>query len=145
MTVTELQIGDYVALKANPTNPYKIAGLNFNDNKKYETIYIQSLETGVVFETPIEKLVGIKLTKAILKKNSWKNNFYSTLIIDEKKDLQYYWQEHRLRCIWHGIDEYNNHAKVSEITFQCNIRYVHELQHALKLCGLSNLTINLKV
>lgn len=146
MEIADLQIGDYVALKVNPINSYKVVGLNFNEYKEKQILYIQSLATGAVIETDNESLVGIKLTKDILKRNNWVNDMYSILPIDENKYIQYYWYENRLRCIWNGVDEYENHSEVTDIIFQCrNIKYVHELQHALKLCGLNDLAINFKI
>lgn len=146
MEITDLQIGDYVALKINPTNPYRVVGLNFNEHREKQILYIQSLATGAVIETDNESLDGIKLTKDILKGNNWANDMYSILPIDENKYLQYYWYENRLRCIWNGVDEYENHSEVTDIIFQCGgIKYVHELQHALKLCGLNDLAKNFKI
>lgn len=146
MKITDLQIGDYVALRVNPTIPYKVVGLNFSDYRGNQILYIQSLATGVVFEMDIESLTGIKLTQNILKNNKWANDLYSIFPVDENRYLQYYWFENRLRYIWHGIDEYENHSEVTDIIFQCgNIKYVHELQHALKICGLDNLANNFKV
>ena len=146
MKITDLQIGDYVTHKSNPANPYKVVGLVFNEYRENQILYIQSLATGVVFEMDIESLTGIKLTKNILKNNKWANDLYSIFPVDENRYLQYYWHENRLRYIWNGIDEYENHSEVTDIIFQCgNIKYVHELQHALKLCGLDNLANNFKV
>lgn len=146
MEITDLQIGDYVALKVNPINSYKVVGLNFNEYKEKQILYIQSLATGAVIETDNESLVGIKLTKDILKKNKWANDLYSILPIDENKYLQYYWRENRLRCIWNSVVEYEHYPEGTDIIFQCgNIKYVHELQHVLKLCGLNDLAINFKI
>ena len=99
MEITDLQIGDYVALKVNPINPYKVVGLNFNEYKEKQILYIQSLATGAVIETDNESLVGIKLTKDILKKNKWANDLYSILPIDENKYLQYYYFSKRLHNV----------------------------------------------
>jgi hypothetical protein len=43
--------------------------------------------------------------------------------------------EKRLRRIWKGRDEWQNHSYVSEIPFQCNTYYLHELQNAIVLAG----------
>lgn len=141
MEITDLQIGDYVAFKDNSTICYKVVGLYSNGD-----IYAQNLVTGAIFENDIDSIVGIKITKSILKKNGWINDLYSILPIDENKYLQYYWYENRLRCIWNGVDEYENHSEVTDIIFQCGgIKYVHELQHALKLCGLTDSKFDLKI
>lgn len=146
MLITDLQIGDYVACEVNPERYCKVAGLLIDEYWKDQTLYIQNLVTDIVLEKDIESIVGIELTKDILKKNNWVNDLYSILPIDKNKYLQYYWYENRLRCIWNGVDEYENHSEVTDIIFQCgNIKYVHELQHALKLCGLNDLVKNFKI
>lgn len=146
MLITDLQIGDYVACEVNPERYCKVVGLLIDEYWKDQTLYIQNLVTDIVLEKDIESIVGIELTKDILKKNNWVNDLYSILPIDKNKYLQYYWYENRLRCIWNGVDEYENHSEVTDIIFQCGgIKYVHELQHALKLCGLNDLAKNFKI
>ena len=81
-------------------------------------------------------LIPIPLTKEILEKNGFKIGGYAVLEIDTNTHLEYYLPEHRLRKVWCGIDELDNHAEKTEITFQCHCFYVHELQHALKMCGI---------
>lgn len=80
--------------------------------------------------------MGIPITKEILEKNDFEGMPYAFLKLDRNSWLEYYYHEHRLRKYWQGIDEWNNHAEVKELTFQCGCHYVHELQHALRLCGI---------
>lgn len=146
MKITDLQIGDYVWAQNNPVKTQKIIGLTANSYTGHQTIYIQGLATGVVSELSIEDISGIKLTKAILKMNGWINDLYTILLVDNNRYLKYYWHENRLQYIWNGVDEWENRSEVKDIIFQCeNIKCVHELQHALKLCGLDNLANNFKV
>lgn len=84
----------------------------------------------------VDKVEPIRLTREILEKNGFDGMPYAYLKIEDDKWLEYYYHEHRLRKFWSGIDEWNNHAKVTEITFQCSCNYVHELQHALRLCNI---------
>jgi hypothetical protein len=79
---------------------------------------------------------GITLTDSILYRNGFKIDGYAVLEIDTNTHLEYYLPEHRLRKVWRGIDEWDNHAEKTEITFQCHCFYVHELQHALKMCSI---------
>ena len=83
-----------------------------------------------------DKLLPIPITKEILEKNGFKGEMYAFLDISPNLYLEYYYHEHRLREWWTGIDEWNNHAEVKEIVFKCQCHYIHELQHALRLCGI---------
>lgn len=78
----------------------------------------------------------IPITPEILEKNGFKGEMYAFLDISPNLYLEYYYHEHRLREWWTGIDEWNNHAEVKEIVFKCQCHYIHELQHALRLCGI---------
>ena len=78
----------------------------------------------------------IPITAEILEKNGWSNDgMYATLRIDEHRHLEYYYHEFRLRKWYCGVDEWQNHAKVSDITFAAHCYSVHQLQHALRLAG----------
>lgn len=78
----------------------------------------------------IELIQPIPLTVEILEKNGF--------VKDEKKDNMYYWN-------WGVIDDCISYDKetskvrifyVSGLTFVKILQYVHELQHALRLCGI---------
>ena len=75
------------------------------------------------------------ITEEILEKNGFIGKGYAIFKIDNHSFLEYYYHEHRFRKVWVGVDEWQNHSEVRDITFQCNCYYVHELQHALRLCG----------
>lgn len=98
----------------------------------------------IVIET-YDNIDPIPLTAEILEKNGFKGEGYLILELDEFSYLEYYPFEGRLRKIWHGIDEWNNHSDTKDITFQCHCKYVHELQHALRLCRLNEIADNLKI
>lgn len=79
----------------------------------------------------------IPITAEILEKNGWSNDgMYAILRIDEHLHLEYYYHEHRLRKYYCGKDEWQNHAKVTDITFAVHCYSVHQLQHALRLAGV---------
>ena len=93
----------------------------------------------------LNDIAPIPLTTEILEKNGFKGEGYLILELDEFSYLEYYPFEGRLRKIWHGIDEWNNHSDTKDITFQCHCKYVHELQQALRLCGMNELADNFKI
>lgn len=104
------------------------------DDGFYLTVYVNGDKGYTNTEVFNEDLRPIDLTKDILNHNHWIiTDMYAFLNIDEHSHLEFYYHEHRLRKWWHGVDEWENHSEVKEITFQCNCYYVHELQHALKM------------
>lgn len=90
-----------------------------------------------------EKLKPIRISEDSLKKAGFSKNLYYYKRIDEHTFLEFYMHEWRFRKYWQGVDEYNNHSKVREITFQCQCHYVHELQNAYYLSTNKELSINL--
>ena len=125
MKVSELSIGDWV-MSTHPAVPRPI---------RVKEIYDRNVgyKNGVLHMSFIEP---IPLTPEILEKNGFSGEGYAFLKLDDDSWMDYYYHEHRLRKWWEGVDEWQNHAKVMDITFQCHCRYVHELQHALRLAGV---------
>lgn len=79
-----------------------------------------------------DELTPIPLTAEILEKNGWTHNgIFSDIKIDENTSFS--WAD-RL-----GAQLYQNGYHM------CDCKYVHTLQHALRLCGLTDLADNLKV
>lgn len=93
----------------------------------------------------IGNIMPIPLTPEILEKNGFDNEGYYRLPINENMSLEYYMYEHRLRKWYRGVDGWQNHSIIKDITFQCQCHYVHELQHALRLCGMNELADDFKI
>ena len=109
-----------------------------NDPTPRQVDFIRTGEVGLYWNKIVTPpyIKPIPITPEILEKNGFKGDGYAILILDEQTYLDYYYYEHRLRKHWCGVDEWENHSKVNDITFKCNCYYVHELQHALRLCGI---------
>ena len=74
----------------------------------------------------------IPLTAEILEKNGWeRNGIFMEKRIDENTNLR--WAD-----ICGSVLSQGNY-------YMCDCKYVHTLQHALKLCGLDELANNFKV
>lgn len=138
MKATELMIGDIVYITPDKTG--RVCTVNrSNTGSSFVLVKDEHYTHSLVSITPIP------LTTKILEKNGFKGEGYLILELDEFSYLEYYPFEGRLRKIWHGIDEWNNHSDTKDITFQCHCKYVHELQHALRLCGMNELADNFKI
>ena len=133
MKPEELSIGDWVNVLNYHWDGRPYTGQVNGITKKHGTYYLQ-FGSGLYAE--IGRCEPIPITKEILEKNGFSGEMYAIFKIDEHIWLEYYYHEHRLSRWWRGIDEWNNHAEVSEVSFECRCYYVHELQHALRLCGI---------
>lgn len=109
-----------------------------NDPTPRQVDFIRTGEVGLYWNKIVTPpyIKPIPITPEILEKNGFKGEMYAFLDISPNLYLEYYYHEHRLREWWTGIDEWNNHAEVKEIVFKCQCHYIHELQHALRLCGI---------
>ena len=136
MNFLDLRIGNLVSCEdqnfiiSSITPPYvELMGTN-NDR-----LFLTDIDS--------ERLKPIRISEEILTKAGFSKNLYFYKRIDEHTFLEFYMHEWRFRRYWQGVDEYNNHAKVREITFQCQCHYVHELQNAYYLSTNKELSINL--
>lgn len=76
----------------------------------------------------ISNFQPIPLTPEILEKNGFgcdRNDGYAILRLEDNSELLYYFHEYKLTRFYK-----------SEIIFRCQCVYAHQLQHALKLCGI---------
>lgn len=125
MKATDLMIGDWVCLKDDIKSelPLKVDGVLIDDI---------SLE-GEGFLGGVDGLVRpIPLTPEILEKNGWKRN---KIYMDMKAAdyINFSWTD---RC-----DE----TLFQNGYYMCDCKYVHTLQHVLRLYGLNELADNFKI
>lgn len=150
MTANELMCGDWVSATAEDGITYigKVESIGILRDLDMKAtlvrIYVDS-DKRLYVDMLVEKVEPIPLTEEILEKNGWDIGPYSILKVCNDKWLEFYHHERRLRLWWKGIDEWQNDAEVQEVCFQCNCTYVHEFQHALRLCGLNEMAENIKV
>ena len=141
MKANELMAGDWVLIKRTPSceYPYKICSINNYSILGEE--YADWIEVEAGEEINLEEIKPIPLTAEILEKNGWKKEFdkksYMTFynLEDEKYWLMWCISEHTLDIQRQNktlLDQYNLCAERAVIACE----YVHELQHALKLCGI---------
>ena len=131
--VEELSIGYWVQDKNGKYA--QILGIENWSDGYVLNVRINGVDVGCV---PASSAHPIPITPEILETNGWRNDgMYAILRIDEYLYLEYYYHEHRLRKWYCGIDEWANHAKVNDITFQAHCYSVHQLQHALRLAGVN--------
>lgn len=121
MNVKELMVGDWVSI-ITPELNYYTAHWSRGDYR---------------LDTNYDKwLHPIPLTAEILEKNGFETYAMYHTLHDKQVRIEYYWHESRLE-----IQPYDGEPWIK----LAPLRYVHELQHALRLCGLNELADNFKV
>lgn len=119
MKKEDLMIGDWVNIQ-----------IGKDDEPMYSQVeQLWECEIDADFQTDYENVYPIKLTKEILYKNGFNGEVYLLINVGDEKILEYYPFEHRLSLLY---DE----GKNQELLFRCQCFYVHEFQHALKMCGI---------
>ncbi len=137
MNVRELQIADWVRLVAD------------GDNEILQVTYVR--EDGVGFKkyaVYFDEIEAIPLTAEILEVNGWKKRSYDhalylhddILSIDLGESYSQFGYSHMCGV---GTDCVETEY-CSEIDFVGTL-YVHQLQHALRLCGMNELADNFKI
>lgn len=155
MEANELMIGDWVVRQDKPIQIQFIYNDGYDDNvaevEELDSPNLYEIEPYLTKkEITIQEIEPIPLTSEILEKNGWIQNKYSTC------ENLYEYKGHHLH---HAMIKRSNGRWVANVdgqiaNFNCdydhsylriNIHYVHELQHALRLCGLTDLADNFRV
>lgn len=135
MKTSELQLGDRVSCLGDPV---RVVSLSLKDD---EPIGIMS-PLKKIFTFGEKDVYPVQLTTDILTNNGFTQDTIGSgliLHIDNYENL-YVLVNYRHNGECRNVEISNNMYNLS-----CPIQYVHELQHALRLCGLSELAENLKV
>lgn len=132
LKISDLSVGDWVQ---NDYGDYvKVEGIWQGCNSNYQVDIFCDGKIATILPCHIHP---IPITAEILEKNGWSTDgMYAFLRIDDHRHLEYYYHEHRLRKYYCGVDEWQNHAKINDITFAVHCYSVHQLQHALRLAGV---------
>lgn len=128
MKANELMIGDWVLYDNQPHQIRQLGIFGENrDGEDYPAVCVGKPNgIGLILER--NEIEPIPLTPEILEKNGWVKDLYSFESYDNEE----------LECLslWVGEDGKNKwwwHVGVELVT---PINHVHELQHALRLCGI---------
>lgn len=122
MKANELMIGDWVMI--NPISYYQVEQIRVEFGEL--RIYLKGTE---VFATENE-IMPIPLTPEILEKNgfdgvsvyNWSDDIYLVSL--------YHWDIGKWEVVIYNLDR-------DQFIIRLYITYVHQLQHALRLCGIN--------
>ena len=125
MKANELQIGDYVNYRGQiikVTSLYDKGGSNEVGWSDKESVWVNG-----------RCIEPIPLTSEILEKNGFVNDRGIYCWRDENKQITYFSKENnRPYCTYSFVNIESGCIDVNEMP----ITFVHELQHALRLCGI---------
>ena len=141
MKCKELQIGDWIQDKNG--NPMQIIGVG--DDYAYATFEGNEGDPWE-FNDKDDQPCAIEITDDILKQNKWEVQGYALLpsehyFVKDDGGNHLLWS-HGTLSIWLACGE-DNDGVFSDVVLPC--KYVHQLQHALRLCGLDELADKFKV
>ena len=138
LKVTDLMVGDLVQIKEKDgkklVGAFRVVAIGktylggvISDFVKNGTISMSYIEDEKrVYETEICNIEPIPLTPEILEKNGLANDPYGCHFVeDEYMDLEISSEEEGI----YWTINYNEYAILK-------LKYVHQLQHALRLCGI---------
>ena len=125
----DLMLGDWVFLKGTPVQISRLLPEGFTTNTFFGD------NDKIVYK--YEDAEPIVITQQLLIDNGWGTDMYAYYEINDCAYLDYYYHEHRLRRFYHkGLHSQKESQNSRELTFQCHCSYLHELQHAAKMCGI---------
>ena len=131
LTSEDLMVGDWV--KYNPNV------FNEDEYEPAKPLVNTRIEGGEDIDLAIEECYSaIPIDEEILGKNGFNvfGLFFAYLDLDDVNYFEYYYAEHRFRKVRRKTyNDGNTETKEYEIEFQCKCKYVHELQHAFRMCN----------
>lgn len=142
MKQTELMIGDWVHIPMLDD-----ATENYVCYSQVRQLYDCDLDCYAFKELKYEEVKPIPLTAEILERNGFTHcltapcGYYHAPICD-MFDILFHASEDTYEDTWH-TEVFTDHNDNNFVLF--NLCYVHELQNALRLCGLSDLADKLKM
>ena len=141
MKCKELQIGDWIQDKNG--NPMQIIGVG--DDYAYATFDGNEADPWE-FDDKDDQPQPIEITDDILKQNKWEVQGYALppsehYFVKDDGGNHLLWS-HGTLSIWLACGE-DNDGVFSDVVLPC--KYVHQLQQALRLAGLSEIADNFKV
>lgn len=124
MKANELMIGDWVRITDDDgCMTYSFSGM-IEAIDELENVYVKAPGDETAYPYSVDCVEPISLTPEILKKNGWKEYANS-------EDF------HGPNCVFiKQKDGYYGACIDNKRTVSGPLKYVHELQHALQLCGI---------
>lgn len=142
--IEELSIGDWVNVLNYHWDGRPYTGQVNGITKKHGTYYLQF---GSALSAEIDRCEPIPITKEILEKNGFRlkeeaESYTEYVSGDEHSIITYVFYKESIYDVDTLLDCEVGYVGGLDRIHHCHVKYVHELQHALRLCGI-NKTIEL--
>lgn len=135
----DLMVGDWVQYGENPTVKTRVLGISSVDNGKHWHIQVEPESANSMRIVAMHAVEPIPLTAEILEKNGFIKSYgvSDTPPYDKDEEGNMYYSfkgEHKFWGWWQPDNTYYIPANaMGDIV----IKYLHQLQHALKLAGIN--------
>lgn len=128
MKVSELMIGNWVLISPMDCDPVakRVTAINYNSYRGKD--YCDWIDVDGWDELSEKEIQPIPITAEILKKNGWIKDGH-----DEDAGDSYNYDNNK---IWGWIDEGGMDIGFHGDNICMSIKYVHQLQHAMRLIGI---------
>ena len=135
MKALDLMIGDWVLISVWDCNPFpsKVTSINYNSYQGKD--YVDWIDIKDEEELGMYVVQPIPLTTEILEKNFGKpypRGGFHNYRMEKDETIAFVIEDRRVSA---ASDNRVVFCRVPG-TYICDVNYVHELQHALKLCGI---------
>ena len=135
MKPEELQIGDWVLWKNKPVQIAQISGIKYSFG--HIDVVLAHCNDGNILEShDIKSIEPIPINPEILLKNGFLQGKNSTI------NYYYYYDKTSIgvtfyeSCILVKIETYCKTTNGVNRLHNCDIKYIHQLQQAMRLCGI---------
>ena len=134
MTIYDFQIGDWASFSELRTpgnfSQCKVAGL---DEEKNYVLFKYNKTWGYYAHPRLDKIEPIQITEKMLLANGWTKNEALQAYWLNGNDLLFEWYINR-RALF-----------INDGLIPVPVQYVHQLQHAFRLCGLTDMADEFKI
>lgn len=143
MKANELMIGDWVIIKGHPCKVSYLAPFDIGD------IRLSVISNGYDGNPYLDEIGPIPLTAEILEKNGFDEAYSSDIhkCYFRQKDNEDGMELYDIEVNIYSGNQNACHLEVKHFgmgTVKIKFYHVHELQHALRLCGLNEIADNFK-
>ncbi len=135
LQASDFMIGDWVMVNdIEHTHPLQVAEIFKKCGAYYTTLYWDGMPDNVNPETlaaDVDKVFPIPLTPEILEKNGFEWTTRKSHMVSCIGTVRMIWGFYKV-CL--SISDNSNDGECQISSLKC--KFVHELQHALRLCGI---------
>lgn len=138
LKISDLSVGDWVKFRGNICDIYSI----YQAVREIPGKVVLLSKNDYLGVAPVSELSPIPITAEILGKNGWwPRGLYCVWNIEDNQGTSH---DGEYVVTWYADDEYltiswggrEDEFLVERTLIECRVKYIHQLQHALRLAGV---------